>query len=149
MTKWNGIERRRPSPGDKEGRRSSDQHCGQHKILWDQNEKSRTEYRATTCGKINAINAEIRGMLSWKIFAFLFTFSVIVVGAGFGFFGASISKMGDKHEASMERLEVTASGMAATQAVMMNKIVDIEKRQDVLRDTNIKILQEIGNAKLK
>ena len=149
MTKWNGIERRRPSPGDKEGRRSSDQHCGQHKILWDQNEKSRTEYRATTCGKITAINAEIRGMLSWKIFAFLFTFSVVVVGAGFGFFGDNIAKLAARQEASMDALNNTVSGMAATQAVMMNKIVDIEKRQDVLRDTNIKILQEIGNAKLK
>jgi hypothetical protein len=139
---WNGHERRKPMPEDITGRRSGDQHCGQHKVLWDQNEKSRAEYRATTCGKITAINAEIKGMVSWKIFAFLFTFSVLVVGSGFGFFGTSISKMGDKHEASMERLENTVSGMASTQAMMMVKVVEIEKRQDILRDQNIKMMQD-------
>ena len=140
---WDGkTERRKTRPGDKEGRRSGDQHCGQHTILWDNNEKNRAEYRATTCGKLNSINAEIKGMVSWKTFAFLFSFSVLVAGAGFGFFGTSINKLSDRQEASMDTLNNTISGMAATQAVMMVKVVEIEKRQDILRDQNIKMMQE-------
>ena len=81
-------------------------------------------------------------MISWKIFAFLFTFSVLVVGAGFGFFGAKIEKLSDRQEASMDSLQSVVSGMASTQAVMMVKVTEIEKRQDILRDQNIKIMQE-------
>ena len=140
---WDGItERRRPREDGKEGRRPTDRHCGHHVILWDKNEKNRAEYRATTCGKINAINAEIKGMVNWKTFTFLFTFSVLVVGAGFGFFGANLAKLADRQEAAMGALNNTVSGMAATQAVMMVKVVEIEKRQDILRDQNIKMMQE-------
>lgn len=81
-------------------------------------------------------------MVSWKIFAFLFTFSVLVVGSGFGFFGSSINKLSDRQEASMDQLQTIVSGMAATQAVMMVKVTEIEKRQDILRDQNIKMMQD-------
>lgn len=127
---YSGPERRKPQPDGREGRRPADQHCGQHDILWDQNEKSRSEYRATTCGKITALNAEIDKMVSWKIFAFLFTFSVLVVGAGFGFFGTKIEKLSDRQEASMDSLQAIVSGMATTQSVMMVKITEIERRND-------------------
>jgi hypothetical protein len=142
VKEWNGHERRKPMPGDKEGRRTGDQYCGQHSILWDNNEKNRADYRATTCGKLSAINAEIKGMVSWKIFAFLFTFSVLVVGSGFHFFGTNLAKLADRQEASMDALNNTISSMAATQAVMLVKIGEIEKRQDILRDQNIRIMQD-------
>lgn len=142
MAKWDGRERRRPQSGDKDGRRSGDVHCGQHTVLWDNNEKNRAEYRATTCGKITALNAEVVKMVSWKIFAFIFSFSVLVVGAGFGFFGTNLAKLADRQEASMDALNNTISGMAATQSVMMVKVVEIEKRQDILRDQNIKMMQD-------
>ena len=140
---WDGItERRRPREDGKEGRRPTDRHCGQHVILWDNNEKNRAEYRTITCGKITAINAEIKGMVNWKTFTFLFTFLVLVVGAGFGFFGANLAKLADRQEASMDALNNTVSGIATTQAVMMVKVVEIEKRQDILRDQNIKMMQD-------
>ena len=140
--KWDGVERRHPQPNGREGRRPSDQHCSQHEILWTHHDQDKEKYRGQTCGKITALNAEIDKMVSWKVFAFLFAFSVLVVGSGFGFFGAALTKSTEKHQASMERLEATTSGMAATQAVMMVKITEIEKRQDILRDQNLKILQE-------
>lgn len=120
------------------GRRENDGNCSEHPFI----QEATKESRARVCSKIAALNAEVKGMVSWKVFAFLFGFSVLVVGSGFGFFGASISKLGDKHEAAMDRLENTVSGMASTQAVMMTKMSAIEARQDILRDQNIKIMQE-------
>ena len=81
-------------------------------------------------------------MVSWKIFAFLFTFSVLVVGSGFGFFGSKLEKISDKQEVYMDSLQSTIAGIATTQAVMMSKFIDIEKRQDILRDQNIKMMQK-------
>ena len=140
--KWDGRERRKVRDDGREGRRPGDQHCSQHEILWDHQEKDKDDYRILTCGKIKGLQAEIDKMISWKIFAFLFTFSVLVVGAGFGFFGAKIEKLSDRQEASMDSLQAIVSGMASTQAVMMVKVTEIEKRQDILRDQNIKIMQE-------
>jgi len=142
MAKWTGQERRTPTPDGREGRRPADRHCSQHEILWDHHEKDKDAYRVLTCGKIKDINAEIDKMISWKIFAFLFTFSVLVVGAGFGFFGSKIEKLSDRQEASMDSLQAIVSGIATTQSVMMVKVVEIEKRQDILRDQNIKMMQE-------
>ena len=140
--KWDGRDRRTVRDDGRTGRRPGDQHCSQHEILWNHHEKDKDEYRILTCGKIKWLQAEIDKMISWKIFAFLFTFSVLVVGAGFGFFGAKIEKLSDRQEASMDSLQAIVSGMASTQAVMMVKVTEIEKRQDVLRDQNIKIMQE-------
>jgi hypothetical protein len=135
---WNGHERRTPAPGGREGRRPGDRHCLQHEILWDHHEKDKDAYRVLTCGKIKDINAEIDKMISWKIFAFLFTFSVLVVGAGFGFFGSKIEKLSDRQEASMDSLQAIVSGMASTQSVMMTKITEIEKRNDRIDGKNTK-----------
>ena len=142
MTEWDGRERRTPTQDGREGRRPGDRHCSQHEILWDHHEKDKDAYRVLTCGKIKDINAEIDKMISWKIFAFLFTFSVLVVGAGFGFFGTKLEKLSDRQEASMDSLQAIVSGIATTQSVMMVKVVEIEKRQDILRDQNIKMMQE-------
>ena len=135
---WNGQERRTPTPDGREGRRPADRHCSQHEILWDHHEKDKDAYRVLTCGKIKDINAEIDKMISWKIFAFLFTFSVLVVGAGFGFFGSKIEKLSDRQEASMDSLQAIISGMASTQSVMMVKITEIEKRNDRIDGKNTK-----------
>ena len=138
MTEWDGRERRTPTQDGREGRRPGDRHCSQHEILWDHHEKDRDAYRVLTCGKIKEINAEIDKMISWKIFAFLFTFSVLVVGAGFGFFGSKIEKLSDRQEASMDSLQAIVSGMASTQSVMMVKITEIEKRNDRIDGKNTK-----------
>jgi cation transport ATPase len=139
MTKsWDGRERRTPTSDGREGRRPGDRHCAQHEILWDHHEKDKDAYRVLTCGKIKKINAEIDKMISWKIFAFLFTFSVLVVGAGFGFFGSKIEKLSDRQEASMDSLQAIVSGMASTQSVMMVKITEIEKRNDRIDGKNTK-----------
>jgi cation transport ATPase len=130
MEKWDGRERRRITPDGREGRRPSDRHCAEHHLLWEKHDEATDAYRTTTCGKITLINAELDKMVSWKIFAFLFTFSVLVVGAGFGFFGNKIEKLGDKQEASMDSLQAVVYGMATTQSVMMLKINEIEKRND-------------------
>jgi len=140
--KWDGNERRTPTQDGREGRRPADRHCSQHEILWEHHEKDKSDYRVLTCGKITALNVELDKMVSWKIFAFLFTFSVLVVGAGFGFFGTKLEKLSDRQEASMDSLQAIVSGIAATQSVMMVKVVEIEKRQDILRDQNIKMMQE-------
>jgi len=142
MTEWDGRERRTPTQDGREGRRPGDRHCSQHEILWDHHEKDKDAYRVLTCGKIKDINAEIDKMISWKIFAFLFTFSVLVVGAGFGFFGTKLEKISDRQEASMDSIQKTVLGIATTQSVMMVKVVEIEKRQDILRDQNIKMMQD-------
>ena len=144
MTKqWDGItERRKPTKDGRDGRRPADIHCGQHTILWENNEKNRSDYRVLTCGKIAALSVELDKMVSWKIFAFLFTFSVLVVGAGFGFFGTKLEKISDRQEASMDSIQKTVLGIATTQSVMLVKVVEIEKRQDILRDQNIKMMQE-------
>ncbi|CAK0771434.1 hypothetical protein CCP3SC15_4320002 [Gammaproteobacteria bacterium] len=139
---WDGRERRIPTSDGREGRRPADRHCAQHEILWDHHEQDKHDYRVLTCGKINAIRVDLDKMLSWKVFAFLFTFSVLVVGAGFGFFGTKIEKLSERQEASMDSLQNIVAGIATTQAVMMVKVTEIEKRQDILRDQNIKIMQE-------
>ena len=157
MTKqWDGItERRKPREDGKEGRRPTDIHCGQHAILWDNNEKNRSEYRAITCGKITAINNEVAKMVQWKIFAFLFTFSVLVAGAGFGFFGAQISKLADKQEEGLTSIRASLGVLKENQAVMsteiksnqsslINEIEILKRRQDVLRDANIRERKDDG-----
>jgi hypothetical protein len=139
MTKpWDGHERRAPQKDGREGRRPGDRHCAQHDILWDHHEKDKSDYRVLTCGKITALNAEIDKMISWKVFAFLFSFCVLVVGAGFGFFGSKIEKLSDRQEVSMGSLQAIVSGMATTQSVMMLKINEIEKRNDRIDGKNIK-----------
>ena len=138
MAKWNGIERRTPTPDGREGRRPADRHCSQHEII----QEVTKDHRTLVCGKITALNVELDKMVSWKIFAFLFTFSVLVVGAGFGFFGTKLEKLSDRQEASMDSIQTIVSGIATTQSVMMVKVVEIEKRQDILRDQNIKMMQE-------
>jgi cation transport ATPase len=138
MTKWDGRERRNPMPDGREGRRPGDKHCSEHHVLWEKHDESSDAYRVKTCGAITLINAEIDKMVPWKIFAFLFSFSVLVVGAGFGFFGSNIAKLSDRQEASMDSLQSIVSGMAATQSVMMVKINEIEKRNDRIDGKNHK-----------
>jgi len=132
---WDGIERRKDEPG----RRSEDRGvCAMHHSIQNGTKQSRSE----VCDKIKTINMGIDKMVSWKIFAFLFTFSVLVVGSGFGFFGSKLEKISDKQEVYMDSLQSTIAGIATTQAVMMSKFIDIEKRQDILRDQNIKMMQK-------
>ena len=145
---WDGRERRTPTLDGRDGRRPGDRHCSQHEILWDHHEKDKDAYRVLTCGKIKEINSEIDKMISWKIFTFLFTFSVLVVGAGFGYFGEQIGKLADKQEEGLtliraslgvlkENQSVMATEIKSNQASLINEIETLKHRQDVLRDVNM------------
>jgi hypothetical protein len=149
------TERRKPTKDGREGRRPADLHCGQHAILWENNEKNRSEYRTITCGKITALNNEVAKMVPWKIFAFLFTFSVLVAGAGFGYFGAQIGKLADKQEEGLtsiraslgilkENQSVMSTEIKANQSSLINEIETLKHRQDVLRDQNLRERKDEG-----
>jgi hypothetical protein len=174
MTKWDGHERRKQQKGNKTGRRGSDEHCGQHAILWENNEKSRAEYRETTCGKIKevknnisievdklekvdaAISTKIDEMNKIIVGKFWFR---IVIGAMFASLiyiaGQNSLSNRDQTEAlksiSKDQKEVVAVvnsienkqiEIAGQIKIFEKEISDLNKRQDVLRDAHLKIVQE-------
>ena len=139
-------ERRNGEPG----RRSYDRgYCVDHPFI----QGATKDHRELVCGKIAALKLEVAKMVSWKIYAFLFGFSVLVVGSGFGFFGTQIGKLSDKHETAMDTIQLSLGKLETNQAVMFSeaklnqvlilKEIDvIKQRQDVLRDMSIKSLGE-------
>lgn len=164
---WDGRERRTPQPDGREGRRPGDQHCGQHDILWSHHDQDKEVYREITCGKIreikvnvvsevdklekadNAILAkieEIRNSIVGK-----YWFRVVI-----GFLGVGIVALGiQQNWAFKEILEnqrefsVLVNSIENNQIDLVRKMTVFEreidalnKRQDVLRDAHLKIVQE-------
>jgi hypothetical protein len=118
--------------------------CGEHCLIQDQTK----EHRGTVCSKIAGVDTKLEKLrdatVPWKIFAFLFTFSVLVVGAGFGYFG----ELADKQEEGLtlvraslgvlkENQSVMATEIKSNQASLINEIETLKHRQDVLRDVNM------------
>lgn len=168
MTKpWDGRERRKPQPDGREGRRPSDQHCGQHETLWAHHEKDKDQYRELTCGKIREMKInlvtevdklekadsailtkidDIRNSIVGK-----YWFRVVI-----GFMMAGIVALGvQQNWAFKEILEnqreftVLVNSIENNQIDLVRKVTVFEKeidalnkRQDVLRDAHLKIVQD-------
>jgi hypothetical protein len=136
--KYSGPDRRHEQEDGRQGRRKSDWHCPDHDYI----QEATKESRDRVCGKIKVLSDEVGKMVPWKVFAFLFTFAVLVGGAGFGFFSVHIDKLGDKHDRAMEVIQKSLSDIASNQAVMAEQMASIKKRQDVLRDAHLKKMLE-------
>lgn len=145
MGGYNGPDRRHEQEDGRQGRRKADWHCAEHDYL----QEATKESRERVCGKIKVLSGEVEKMVPWKVFAFLFTFAVMVGGAGFGFFGLHMDKLGDKHDRAMEVIQNSLSNIATTQAVMAEQMEGIKKRQDVLRDAHLKGLLEDKGKQLE
>lgn len=92
---------------------------------------------------------DIRGLMSWKVFTFLATFAVLVVGSGFGFFGMKIDKLDEQQAKATKEITKSLTDIVTSQAVMLSKFGEIEnrakileERQNVLRDASIKHLTD-------
>ena len=122
--------------------------CGEHCLIQDQTK----EHRGSVCSKIAGVDTKLEKLrdatVPWKIFVFLFTFSVLVVGAGFGYFGEQIGKLADKQEEGLtliraslgvlkENQSVMATEIKSNQASLINEIETLKHRQDVLRNSNM------------
>jgi hypothetical protein len=129
-----GKERRVEAEPGKVGRRNYDWHCGEHALI----QESTKSHRAAVCGKIAAVEAEIRQAVSWKVFAFLLGFAVMVLGAGFGHFAKQLDRVADKQEWSATQIKSTLDEIQQSQAVMRFQINAIKERQDILRDAHMR-----------
>ena len=134
MAEYNGPDRRVERSDGRAGRRRIDLHCPEHVYI----QEATKEHRKAVCGKISGLNAEIEKMVPWKIFVFVFTLAVMIVGSGFGFFGVHLNRLSDKQDRSLEFLRTTLTGIATNQAVMAEQLEAIKTRQNVLRDAHLR-----------
>ena len=164
---WDRRERRRPQPGDREGRRSGDQHCGQHETLWSHHEKDRDQYRETTCGKIremkgnlvaevdklekadSAILAKIEDIRNAIVGKYWFRVVIGFMGVGIVALGIQqnwafkqILENQREFNVSINSIENNQIDLARKVTVFEKEIDSLNKRQDVLRDAHLKIVQE-------
>ena len=130
VSDYTGPERRRELEQGKWGRRHYDWHCAEHELI----QSSTKDHRTMVCGKIAAVQAEVKQSVSWKVFAFLLGFAVLVLGSGFGYFATQLDRVADKQDSSVRQINSSLEEIKQSQAVMEHKISAIKERQDVLRD---------------
>ena len=170
MTEWDGHERRKPQPDGKEGRRPSDQHCGQHYVLWDKHDEDKNSYRGLTCGKITKIEADINSEVGklekvdaaistkieemnkivvgkfWFRVAIGSMFAALIYIAGQNRLSNNdqiyalrdISKNQKEISATVNNIENKQIEMVGQMRIFEFEIKELTKRQDILRDINIK-----------
>ena len=137
MVDYTGPERRKEIEPGRLGRRSQDWHCGEHALV----QVVTKDHRAMVCGKITTMQVELNKMVSWRVFAFITTFAVLIIGSGFGFFSLHLEKLGDRHYKGMNEIRESLHNIEKTQESMTVKIVAIQERQDVLRDAHMRDMQ--------
>ena len=137
ISDYTGSERRREIEPGRRGRRGQDWHCGEHALA----QTVTKDHRAMVCGKITALQVELSKMVSWRVFAFITTFAVLIIGSGFGFFSLHLDKLGDRHYKGMNEIRESLYSIEKTQGSMTVKIEAIQARQDVLRDAHMRELQ--------
>jgi len=134
MAKWNGHERR----GEERRHGWCTGVCAEHELIQD----STKEHRGAVCSKIAGVDTKLEKLrdatVPWKVFVLIASAAIIVVGAGFGFFGVKLDKIENKHDISMDKISTVLSGMAQTQASMLWKITEIEKHNDRIDGKNTK-----------
>lgn len=115
MTSWDGINRRKKSEDGAEGRRISDQHCGEHNILWKHHDEDKSDHRQAICGRIGKVEREVErleeqhsndikgissSMTPWKVFAL----SMAVLMVLFGWLGQEIKSGNNEIKTSFNSL---------------------------------------------
>lgn len=140
VEQYTGEERRVPLAEGQLGRRRLDWHCAEHPLI----QESARDHRNVVCGKITVMQAEVKKMVTWKIFAFFTTFAVAVVGAGFGFFSMHIDRLSDRHYSAMTEIQESLHSIRSAQTVMGLQIDAVKARQDVLRDAHMLDMQQGG-----
>jgi hypothetical protein len=167
MTKYDGPERRTASAEGREGRRPGDRHCSQHVILWEHHEKDKDEFRKLSCGKIFEIKTnlalevdkleKVDAAISARIdelnrsIVGKYWFRIVVSFLCAGLVGLGIQQNWAFREIleNQKEFSVTINTVENQQIRLTDKIVIFEKeieainkRQDVLRDAHLKIVQE-------
>ena len=140
---YTGAERRVPLADGQLGRRRLDWHCAEHPLI----QESTRDHRNVVCGKITAMQIEVKKMVPWRVFVFLTTFGVMVIGAGFGFFSMHIDRLSDRHYSSMKEIQTILHSIQSAQTVMGLQIDAVKARQDVLRDAHMRDMQQQPGGK--
>ena len=70
-------------------------------------------------------------MVTWKVFTFIALLAVGVIGAGFGYFGTELKSQRTEQGICNKEFTTILQGMATTQAVMMVKVTNLEKQQEI------------------
>lgn len=131
---YTGPERRSETEPGKLGRRGYDWHCGEHALI----QETTSKHRATVCGKIAAVQLELKQAVSWKVFTLLIGFGVVILGSGFGYFAQQLNRITDKQETSTRQISNSLDEIKQSQAVMQHQIASVKERQDVLRDAHMR-----------
>src|SRR5574343_1343458 len=124
---WDGVERRKSSPG----RRSSDRGvCAIHSTIANECEKE----KADMFKKIDGLFVAFGTLVSWKVFAMLVLLTVGVIGYGFRFFGSQIGET----NALITDMNRQFSGMNQTIGVVLWRMENVEKKVDKMESIPIK-----------
>lgn len=159
MTKWDGVERRKITDEGIEGRRISDQHCGEHHILWKHHDEDKSDHRQAICWRIGKVEREVEKlwkqhaddiknisscMTPWKVFAL--SMGVLIVL--FGWLGQEIKSGNNELKGSFtvlhrriseKDLEMSSETNGLKEAInkvnssiqsLENRIKDVEKAVD-------------------
>lgn len=157
---WDGTERRKQREDGREGRRPSDQHCGEHYVLWTTHDKDKDEHRILTCGKIakletsmdkevteldgkiETLKKEIVGKYWFRFVVGILFASVIGLGIQQNWAFKEILTNQRDFAVSVNNIENKQIKIVEKISAFETEIIKLNNRQDVLRDIQIKAMGE-------
>ena len=152
---WDGTERRKQREDGREGRRPSDQHCGEHYVLWTTHDKDKDEHRVLTCGKIakletnmdkevTALETKIEKLSNIIVGKYWFRVVMGLFGIGIAFlYTQNREILANQHDfvKTVQTIEKTQVKTVETLSVFKKEIEALNTRQDVLRDAHMKLME--------
>ena len=123
-------------------------HCALHRLLWEHHDNDRREHRTELCDKILMLSNSITAMVPRWVFVLAtaagFAFSILL----FGWVVTSITKGQETLAIGQKEIIVTMNNIENRQITVLEKqkvfedeMEKLNRRQDFLRDQNVKILE--------
>jgi hypothetical protein len=159
MSEWDGkTERRNPTKDGMEGRRQTDWHCGDHFEI----QSHTKEHRETVCAKIKEVkgnlsievekleqsiselNRNVVGKYWFRIVVGGLCAALVYIGFQQNWAFREIITNQKEFAVAVNNIENKQIEMSGQMKVFELEIKDLTKRQDILRDINIKQRQNDG-----
>jgi hypothetical protein len=158
MTKWDGRERRQSNDDGIQGRRQSDWHCGDHNEI----QNHTKEHRQIVCAKISEVkinlteevnklekaidelNRSVVGKYWFRIVVGGLCAALVYIGFQQNWAFREIIGNQKEFAVAVNNIENKQIEMSGQMKVFEIKIEDLTRRQDILRDINIKQRQSDG-----
>ena len=136
MAEWDGRERRASRDDERDGRRASDFHCGQHDILWKHHDEDKSDHRKLVCGKIARVEKEVDDVQKTMTPRWVFTLALGLIAASLvGLFSLTYSgqeKILSRLSSNDVEAVISATGIKDSINTIEGMVHSINKRLKVI-----------------